>query len=46
MKKIFLLSISATLGISAIAQNPDEALRTAWFTQQGTARVMAIGGVM
>ncbi|MCA6445937.1 MAG: OmpP1/FadL family transporter [Sediminibacterium sp.] len=46
MKKLFLLSISAIVTISALAQNPDEALRTAWFTQQGTARVMAIGGVM
>jgi hypothetical protein len=46
MKKIFLFPIPVIACICAFAQNPDEALRTAWFTQQGTARVMAIGGVM
>jgi hypothetical protein len=30
----------------ANAQNPEDALRTAWFTQNGTARNMATGGVM
>jgi long-subunit fatty acid transport protein len=45
MKKILLIS---TLFISYClnAQTPDEALRTAWFTQNGTARNTAIGGVM
>ena len=39
---IFLLSCA---GIAS-AQNAEDALRTAWFTQNGTARVMAIGGAM
>ncbi len=45
MKKILLIS---TLFISYFlnAQTPEEALRTAWFTQNGTARNTAIGGVM
>ena len=45
MKKIILIS---TLFISYLlsAQTPEEALRTAWFTQNGTARNNAIGGVM
>lgn len=29
-----------------MAQLPEDALRTAWFTQNGSARVVAIGGVM
>jgi hypothetical protein len=45
MKKNLLLIFLIT-GVSAIAQTPDDALRTAWFTQNGTARNMAIGGVM
>ena len=28
------------------AQDPDDALRTSWFTQNATARTMAIGGAM
>jgi hypothetical protein len=45
MKYILLIS---TLLISSIAfsQTPEEGLRTAWFTQNGTARNNAIGGVM
>ena len=45
MKKILLIS---TLFISYFlnAQTPEEALRTACFTQNGTARNTAIGGVM
>lgn len=45
MKKILLIS---ALFVSYLinAQTPDEALRTAWFTQNGTARTTAIGGVM
>ena len=45
MKK-YLLLIFSLISASAIAQNPDDALRTAWFTQNGTARNMATGGVM
>ncbi len=45
MKKIFILILSFCAIITQ-AQTPDEALRTAWFTQNGTARVMAVGGVM
>lgn len=41
-----LLFIFLLIGVSAMAQTPDEALRTAWFTQNGTARNMATGGVM
>lgn len=32
--------------LSVSAQTPEDALRTAWFTQNGTARNMATGGVM
>ena len=45
MKKI-LSVISLLVGGSVLAQTPDDVLRTAWFTQQGTARTQAIGGVM
>jgi len=41
---ILLLSLMAYLNI--YAQDPDDALRTSWFTQNGTARNMAIGGAM
>ncbi len=45
MKKylLFLSLFSCTI---IFAQTPDEALRTAWFTQNGSARNMATGGVM
>lgn len=45
MKKclLVLFSIAST---TLFAQNPDDALRTAWFTQNGTGRNMATGGVM
>ena len=48
MKKYFGLLISglAIFAQSATAQSPEEALRLAWFTQNGTARNMAVGGVM
>ena len=45
MKKIFIILFSI-VGFVANAQTPDEALRTAWYTQNGTARMMAAGGVM
>ena len=41
-----LLYIFSLICISAAAQTPEDALRTAWFTQNGTARNMATGGVM
>src|SRR6478609_7258387 len=45
--KQYLYSICFLLiSFIAVAQNPDYALRTAWFTQNGTARNMATGGVM
>jgi hypothetical protein len=39
----FILLFTA---FAAKAQSPEEALRTAWFTQNGSARNMATGGVM
>ena len=45
MKKIyFILFIISSINV--VAQNPDDALRTAWFTFNGSARNMATGGVM
>ena len=44
--KQYLVIIFLFTVITAFAQNPDDALRTAWFTQNGTARNMATGGVM
>jgi hypothetical protein len=45
MKKIILIStLFSSYFLSA--QTTEEALRTAWFTQNGTARNNAIGGVM
>ncbi|MES2328973.1 MAG: hypothetical protein V4539_05175 [Bacteroidota bacterium] len=45
MKRYLYILFSFT-AYTAVAQNPDDALRTAWFTQNGTARNMATGGVM
>lgn len=44
--KSYLLSLTIVLSITATAQNPDYTLRTAWFTQNGSARNIATGGVM
>lgn len=44
--KIYLLSLTLILTLMASAQNPDYSLRTAWFTQNGSARNIATGGVM
>ncbi|NCI46117.1 aromatic hydrocarbon degradation protein [Sediminibacterium soli] len=44
--KTILLSLCLALGITAFSQSPEDALRTAWFTQNGTARNVATGGVM
>ena len=47
MKKILASLLILTLScLSSSAQAPEDALRTAWFTQNGTARVMGTGGVM
>ena len=46
MQKNLLLLFSIIIIFTASAQTPDDALRTAWFTQNGTARNMAVGGVM
>jgi len=45
MKKV-LPFLCLLLSHWAIAQTPEDALRTAWFTQNGSARSMAAGGVM
>ncbi|MBH2004759.1 MAG: outer membrane protein transport protein [Sphingobacteriia bacterium] len=45
MKKLLIICIFFS-GIAAHAQTPEDALRTAWFTQNGTARNMAVGGTM
>jgi len=45
MKKYVWILFSITSLITK-AQSPDDALRTAWFTQNGSARSMAAGGVM
>lgn len=45
MKK-YLFVICSIASTPLFAQNPDDALRTAWFTQNGTGRNMATGGVM
>ncbi|MBS4042336.1 MAG: outer membrane protein transport protein [Chitinophagaceae bacterium] len=45
MKKYLYFFILLSCSFSK-AQTPDEALRSAWFTQNGSARVVAIGGVM
>ncbi|MFP5041747.1 OmpP1/FadL family transporter [Parasediminibacterium sp. JCM 36343] len=43
----FLVSLSALLvSLSLFSQTPDDALRTAWFTGNGTARNVALGGAM
>jgi hypothetical protein len=48
MKKYFGFSLSllAIFAQTSTAQTPEEALRLSWFTQNGTARNMAVGGVM
>jgi hypothetical protein len=44
--KHYLYILFLLIASGAAAQLPDDALRTAWFTQNGTARNMATGGVM
>lgn len=45
MRKYFYFLVLFISSFS-FSQTPDEALRTAWFTQNGSARVVAVGGVM
>ena len=45
-RTISLLFFSTCLVTTIRAQLPEDALRTAWFTQNGTARMVAIGGTM
>ena len=45
MKK-YILFITLLTTISSFAQVPDDALKLSWFTGNGTARNIAIGGVM
>jgi len=44
--KYSILILFSLICLSTSAQTPEDALRTAWFTQNGTARNMATGGVM
>ena len=46
MKKYFTLHVFIIITLIANAQLPDDALRTAWYTFNGSARNMATGGVM
>lgn len=46
MKKFLLLIICITTISAAYAQYPEDALKLSWYTQQGTARNVATGGVM
>lgn len=46
MKRYILIALSAFSSLTAIAQLPDDALRTAWFIPNGSARFVATGGVM
>ncbi|MEO6489396.1 MAG: hypothetical protein ABIO04_05585 [Ferruginibacter sp.] len=45
MQKIILI-ICMLISVSVYAQVPEDALRYSWFSQNGTARNMAIGGAM
>lgn len=46
MKIPFLCVALSCICFNAMAQNPDDALRSSWFTPNATARVMGIGGTM
>lgn len=44
--KVIILAVATLFATTLFAQQPDYALRTAWFTQNGSARNIATGGVM
>ena len=44
--KHYLSLLFSFIAFTSFSQTPDDALRTAWFTQNGTARNMATAGVM
>ncbi|MFN9854904.1 MAG: hypothetical protein ACK55T_03855 [Bacteroidota bacterium] len=44
--KIIFLLLSTSLVSQLLAQQPEDAIRSSWFTQNGTARMVAIGGAM
>lgn len=46
MKHYLLFAVIILCGTAAVAQTPEDALRNAWFTGNGTARYIATGGVM
>jgi hypothetical protein len=46
MKKIFFIPICIAFSILTKAQEPADALRFSWTTQNGTARQQAVGGAM
>lgn len=46
MKKTLLLLISSSLTCMAMAQEPADALRSSWYSQGASARVLAVGGAM
>lgn len=46
MKPYLLLILTTTCFAFAQAQTPEDALRTAWYAPNGTARYVATGGVM
>lgn len=45
MKRIFLI-ITILMGATVYAQSPEDALRYSYFTQNGTARILATGGAV
>ena len=44
--KNYILTITLFISTASYAQMPDDALKLSWFTANGTARNIAIGGVM
>ena len=44
--KVTILAVAILFATNLFAQQPDYALRTAWYTQNGSARNIATGGVM
>lgn len=44
--KLTILAVATLFATTLFAQQPDYALRTAWYTQNGSARNIATGGVM